>query len=111
MKLILGFDPGGDKKFGWCIATDFESHLKILKSGTDNNAFNAVSAVITSIKTIETKIEVLAAGIDSPLFWIANGDREVDKFVRKAIAKKGGNTSTVMSVNSLKGACLIQGII
>lgn len=109
MRFILGFDPGGKSNFGWCIAEGSGTPLKILRSGAVNNTHEAISAVSGFIK--EKSACVLAAGIDSPLFWVVDGDRKVDKHVRKAIANKGGNPNTVMSVNSLQGACLIQGIL
>ena len=57
--------------------------------------------------------QIAAAGIDSPLFWVASGDRQADKRVRKGMKlfnapNVGG---TVQRVNSLRGACVVQGIM
>jgi len=50
-------------------------------------------------------------GIDAPLFWAQAGDRRVDQIVRKRLVAAGGKTGTVSHVNSLRGACLVQGIL
>jgi predicted nuclease with RNAse H fold len=57
--------------------------------------------------------EIDAVGIDAPLFWARAGDRAVDQELRNAIHQRGCPTpgGTVQSVNSLRGACLIQGML
>ena len=40
-----------------------------------------------------------------------DGDRKSDKIVRKAVIKVGGHSATVGHVNSLRGACLVQGAL
>ena len=49
------------------------------------------------------------------MFWsITGGNRRVDEIVRKALKDKGFPGSiggTVQDVNSLRGACLVQGIL
>jgi predicted nuclease with RNAse H fold len=52
-----------------------------------------------------------AVGIDAPLFWNPAGDRRADQIVQKAITQLGGPDGTVKSINSLRGPCLIQGIL
>jgi hypothetical protein len=49
----------------------------------------------------------------SPLFWVASGDRKVDKTIRKAMSDLGAVNvyGTVRQANSLRGACLAQGIM
>ena len=56
---------------------------------------------------------VVGAGIDAPLFWSERGNRHVDELVRNAIKKLGAPSTggTVQQINSLRGACLIQGIL
>lgn len=54
---------------------------------------------------------VTALGIDAPLFWAAGGDRQVDQRVRRQILKLGASGGTVNSVNSMRGACLVQGVV
>jgi hypothetical protein len=56
---------------------------------------------------------VVAAGIDAPMFWCVDGDREADRRVRRGIAILGAPSpgGTVQNFNSLRGACVIQGIL
>jgi len=57
--------------------------------------------------------QIVGVGIDAPLFWVATGDRKVDKIVRSELRKRRAESpgGTVQAVNSLRGACLIQGIL
>jgi hypothetical protein len=106
---VLGFDPGGIRQFGWCLA-EATDRPRLIHSGIANNADEAVDSVCADI---DDSVQLLAAGIDSPLFWIGNGDRQVDQTVRAKMRAKGAPNvwGTVQSVNSLRGACLIQGIL
>ena len=57
---------------------------------------------------------VLGAGIDAPLFWSNRGYREIDDILDMDMAntgfpRPGGRGRIVQSVNSLRGACLVQG--
>jgi hypothetical protein len=105
----IGFDPGGIGQFGWCLVESTE-RARLRYCGTSNHAQGAVDAVC---KHIDDSMKVLAAGIDSPLFWIATGDRRADQIVRATMFGLGARNvwGTVQSVNSLRGACLIQGIL
>lgn len=113
---ILGLDPGGERKFGWCLGTTTHDtsrklpRLKLCHWGTAAHAKEAIEKVLSKIDP-STKID--AVGIDSPLFWISNGDRQCDKTIREAMKNVGApNTGgRVQSVNSLRGACLVQGIM
>ena len=108
--LILGLDPGGVGRFGWCLADKGRgSHLKLRSSGATDSAGRAVATVLQLIGD-ET---VVAAGIDSPLFWVPDGDRRADMAVRAAMQHRGARNvdGTVQRVNSLRGACLVQGIM
>jgi predicted nuclease with RNAse H fold len=109
--VVLGFDPGGIGQFGWCVAEAArEGRIKIRKSGIANSAAEAYGC---SLEWVSDKTEIAAVGIDSPLFWVASGDREVDRTIRKAMADVGAVNvyGTVQQVNSLRGACLAQGIM
>jgi hypothetical protein len=109
MKLLLGFDPGGENSFGWAVGqSSAELPIQVLHTGIASNAGEAVRAAIASVP--ET-VEFLAAAIDAPLFWTAAGRRAVDDRIRAAIAAKGCTKSSgiVQNPNSLQGACLIQG--
>lgn len=109
--IVLGFDPGGISQFGWCVTEPGAgSRLRILESG---NASCAADAHEHALQHVGDHGAVSAAGIDSPLFWIATGDREVDRIVRAAMTDLGAPNvhGTVQQVNSLRGACLAQGVM
>ena len=64
------------------------------------------------------KESVRAAGIDVPMFWNKSGkDREIDKLIRSKLPvpdkskEQVANKSSVMSVNSLQGSDLAQGVL
>jgi hypothetical protein len=109
--VILGFDPGGEKQFGWCVAQVTKNgHLQLRAWDIASHAAGAVAAALRKAGDFG---RVEAAGIDSPLFWVADGDRKADKSIRCAMTRiraehVGG---TVQQVNSLRGACLSQGIM
>jgi hypothetical protein len=107
--VILGFDPGGERRFGWCVAHVTQGRLRLRCADIASNAKEAVDAVIEKASSEE----VVAAGIDSPLMWVSKGDRKADVTVRIAIEKLGAPypNGTVQHVNSLRGACLSQGIM
>jgi hypothetical protein len=109
---IAGFDPGGSGSFGWCLAEAEVRHLPIIihHSGVTNNALDAMRQTLA---VIPKGAKIDAAGIDSPMYWTAHGDRKADLMVRRLIHQCGCPTSggTVQNVNSLRGACLVQGIL
>lgn len=108
MKIFFGFDPGGKKQFGWAICSPEGSRLQILQTGKADHAEEAFKAVKVAIPY---QADIIGAGIDSPLFWVADGGRNVDLLVRNAIKKLGAKTpsGTVQQLNSLRGGCLVQG--
>jgi hypothetical protein len=106
--VLVGLDPGGAGAFGWCVVEDGPSlPLPVRAAGFADDAGAAVHAV----ERAATGVEVVAAGIDAPMFWTTTGDRLVDKYVRTAICKLGASGGTVGHVSSLRGACLVQGIV
>lgn len=110
LSLLIGLDPGGEGAFGWAIVEHAASlPLSIVATGCSSSAAEAVAAV-----THEVRGEVVAAAaIDTPLFWSRTGDRAADKSVRGGIRRAGAKTpgGTVQHVNSLRGACLVQGVV
>lgn len=110
MNYFLGFDPGGGGKFGWCVCHGNNEKLTLVASGNANHAKGAFAEAVAAVP--EGKIP-LAAGIDAPLFWVADGGREVDKLVRRAIGRAGSPapSGTVQHFNSLQGSCVIQGML
>lgn len=110
MGVLLGFDPGGLKAFGWCIVDDAEElPLRVLDGGVAKDARDASEAVV---KHLARPSDVRAAGVDSPLFWTAS-DRQADQILRREVAECGARSpgGTVQAVNSLRGACVVQGVL
>ena len=111
--IILGFDPGGQDNFGWSICEITGGTLQPPDlTGLANDAWHAMDQVQ---KALPDNPPVLAAGIDAPLFWSKTGDRTVDIVLRQALrdakfpaSKLGG---TVQTANSLRGACVVQGLL
>jgi len=106
--LLVGLDPGGARAFGWCVVEDgLRLPLHVRASGVADDARAAVHAV----EQVAAGVDVVAAGIDAPMFWATSGDRFVDKYVRTTICKLGASGGTVGHVSSLRGACLVQGMV
>lgn len=108
--LIVGLDPGGNGQFGWCVANAAPNgRISLVTADIAPHAAAAVAAVTRQLGANSP----LAVAIDSPLFWVANGDRQADRTLRAAMRRVGAPNvgSTVQAVNSLQGACLVQGIM
>lgn len=103
---FVGFDPGGEKAFGWAVLSATGPNLSLVASGTCTGARTALSAAQAA-----TSIAPVAFGTDAPLFWVDAGDRKADETVRKMVCAAGGKSGTVNHVNSLRGACLVQGVL
>jgi uncharacterized protein DUF429 len=108
--VTLGFDLGGKGRFGWCVAEMTDGRLRLAYADVADHARDAVEAARDHAGKLG---RVVAAGIDSPLLWRSDGRRKADTSVRKAIKAMHANNigGTVQSVNSLRGACLSQGIL
>ncbi len=107
---IVGFDPGGAGQFGWCIGeANSQLPIAVCKAGLADSAADAFSAVQVVLGVGPPD----GVGIDSPLFWVAKGDRRADQTVRAAIKRAGAKHAgcTVQQVNSLRGACITQGVL
>jgi predicted nuclease with RNAse H fold len=102
----IGFDPGGNEAFGWAVLRTQGTITELVKSGTCSDAHAASEAA----KIFATSAPI-AIAIDAPLFWVNAGDRKADARVRKMVCAAGGSSGTVSHVNSLRGACLAQGIL
>jgi len=107
MCCYIGLDPGGKGAFGWCVAEGTALPLRTIASGVADYAQQAVSA---SLQAAVSR-ELCCAGVDAPLTWRTAGDRDVDRYLRQRVLRLGGSGGTVGSVNSLRGACLIQGMM
>lgn len=110
-QVVLGLDPGGAGRFGWCILEDSDRPpLRFVDGGVVDHARAAVGAFAASLTEGDV---VCGAGIDAPLFWSPSGDRQADRIVRTAVRQAGAPSpgGTVQAVNSLRGACLTQGVM
>jgi hypothetical protein len=110
MEIYLGFDPGGVDRFGWAVCSPSGPILRVLARG---KAGNAKEAITQAISIVPEGGSVVGAGIDAPLFWTDHGGRDVDNLLRQAIKKLGAPSpgGTVQNINSLRGACLVQGVL
>jgi hypothetical protein len=110
MKVFLGFDPGGEGHFGWAVCLDEDGRLRVIGAGITDHAKGAMQQ---SLKALPKGGAVAAAGIDAPMFWVMDGGREADNLVRSAIGRLGAESpgGTVQHFNSLRGACVIQGLL
>ena len=104
---LIGFDPGGFNSFGWASLRIGNCGTPIsLKTGLSSSASAALNQASRA-----TGEEPAAVGIDAPLFWVSEGDRKADARIRRLVCGAGGRSGTVSHVNSLRGACLVQGIL
>ena len=114
---ILGFDPGGRGNFGWSVCRANDGTLQPSCTGLANDAWDALNEVEEALGSNYPNghPSILAAGIDAPMFWSKRGNRTVDYVLRCQLRNNGFPPSklggTVQQVNSLQGACLVQGIL
>jgi predicted nuclease with RNAse H fold len=92
----FGADPGGEDRFG-------------VASLRADGSFDTwcCSSVDDAVRLIDSP---RAIGIDCPMWWssVAGGGRRVGSWLRKTYGIPSG---TVQSVNSLRGAVVVQGIL
>lgn len=106
MAYFIGFDPGGKRAFGWAVLRAAGTAIEFVKSDTCSDAVTALEEAQICATTAP-----IAIAIDAPLFWVNAGDRKADASVRTMICGEGCRPGTVNHVNSLRGACLVQGIL
>lgn len=110
MDVLLGFDPGGRRQFGWAaLELTLDLPLRVRATGVSDDAAQAVAA---ALERVEPGERLRAAGIDAPLFWTPSGERGADLRVRAILRARGaGSTAggTVQHPNCLQGACVVQG--
>nr|WP_216907668.1 DUF429 domain-containing protein [Synechococcus sp. CCY 0621] len=103
---FVGFDPGGEKAFGWAVVEATTDGLRFVAGDVVSGAPSAVAQSSALLRGAPA-----AVGIDAPLFWVCEGDRSADAQVRRLVCEAGGQSGTVSHVNSLRGACLVQGVL
>ena len=116
LNLFLGFDPGGKRRFGWSIVSEVGGNLQPCpRTGLADDAWDAMTQVKAAITSLGHRggFCVRGAGIDAPLLWTKRGDRGVEVVLREALRNTGFPSGklggTVQAVNSLRGACVVQG--
>ena len=109
----MGFDPGGKGNFGWCVCQADGDELQVRQTCVANDAQDAIRQVKSAIKSLVSpgNPKVLAAGIDAPMFWSAAGNREIDREIKQALKDNCKPSETVIHINSLRGACSVQGVL
>jgi hypothetical protein len=105
-RVFVGLDPGGKRAFGWCVLVERRSGLEVT-TGLRSTAPD----VMDCVKGLLGSSVPSAIGIDAPMYWALADQREADKYVRRGLQLARRHTATVSSVNSLRGACLAQGVI
>jgi hypothetical protein len=110
MTVLLGFDPGGKGNFGWAVCINSVDELHVVDAGVADHAKGATEC---ALKAIPEGKSVAGAGIDAPMFWVFDGSREADRRIRGVIGRLGAPApgGTVQHFNSLRGACVIQGLL
>ena len=102
MEIYLGFDPGGEKHFGWAVCSPKANALKVLTTG---EADHAEEAIFKTLSTIPSNGMVIGAGIDAPLFWAERGNRDALK--KLGARSPGGTVQQINTGNTnLKGGPL-----
>lgn len=96
---LLSFDPGGKGKFAWAIINSSLDPSSLITGTADN----CEQAFTHSLKSFSGNLICIA--IDSPMAWSYSGVREVDNRINKIYA------NSAQHINSLRGACLAQGIM
>ena len=114
---ILGFDPGGENAFGWSVCKFDGDETAFLRAGVANDHQEARCAVekkLCQLREQYGNLEVLGAGIDAPLLWSKKRHRNIECLIREELGKttfQGDVNKTVQHVNSLRGACTVQGVL
>ncbi len=119
VEIFLGFDPGGRRNFGWSVCKADSARLQLIKTGTADNAAAVINQILEELPSNSC---VSAVGIDAPMFWNITGEeRNVDAIIRNAARRAaeihsnmkhpGRKSPGVQQINSLRGACLVQGIL
>jgi len=107
MEIILGLDPGGREgggKFAWAVAEmSANAPISIRATGLKPDAQAALKAALERVGVGD---RIVAAGIDSPMYWTPTGERRSDSRIREILGQRGAGSSaggTVQHPNSLQG--------
>lgn len=112
--VILGFDPGGKDAFGWSVCHVIDDVLQPLaRTGLACDASGALDGARRALEASAGSPCIVAAGIDAPLRWSKRGGRRIDAIIRGSLSDSGFATpsGTVQHFNSLRGSCVVQGVL
>jgi len=101
----FGADPGGMRKRKPCFGVALLRDDGSFETSNTDCAYNANKWLF------EKSTKPNAIGIDCPLWWSSwkSAERQVDVLLRKKYRDRIGQS--VMPINSLRGAVLIQGVM
>jgi predicted nuclease with RNAse H fold len=114
---ILGTDPGGKKgngQFGWALVKYVPGepppqHLTATYSDVGHDANEVWTRANEALGASD---QIVAMGVDAPLGYDETGDRRIDPYIREVLRADGSRSGpTPCAVNSLRGACLAQGVV
>jgi Protein of unknown function (DUF429) len=109
MNYFIGFDPGGNGRFGWAVAASENGAIPhVIDAGLGCHAQECVERAVAAVPA---QGAIAGAGIDSPIYWTPSGIRVADRRVREAVRVAGAPApgGTVQHPNALRGACVVQG--
>lgn len=101
----FGADPGGTREGKPCFGVAWLRRNGIFETSATDCAHSALRWIR------KHSVLPLAIGIDCPLWWssLKGGERQVDVLLRKSYRENIGQS--VQSINSLRGAVLVQGMM
>lgn len=111
VEIFLGFDPGGDRAFGWSVCRENSGQINEIESGVASDAERAFKH---SRAALPDNYQVVAVGIDAPILWQRTGrTRRIDTLIRDKVKVAnqldGNERATVFEIGSARGALLIGG--
>lgn len=56
MDIYLGFDPGGQNKFGWAVCSSHDGVLKVICTGIADHAKGAEKSHTAFVETIKDRV-------------------------------------------------------
>lgn len=97
-QMWVGADPGGINRFGMVILDEDDRYESL-----------TVSCAQEAISMLDGR--PAGVGIDAPLWWSSgrSSNRHADQWISNRYRRVIG--SSVVRINSLRGACLVQGVM
>lgn len=104
---FVGFKPESRTRHGWALIEVKNDQVVHIHSGYADGAGLAVAQVNLSLDGATPR----AIGVDAALYWVSEGDRNIDVSLRRRVLSAGGQADVVPSANSQQGVRLVQGVI